>query len=82
MGDNEFIIFGGWNRKTNSKSAFVWLSSENGYCIEEGPELEQPDTFVSTGLMYRDPVKKECIIFGVNHMHVYDENKEKFRLFH
>lgn len=81
MSDHEFLIFGGWNRKTFDKSAFVWMNAESGYCIEDGPELAEPDTFVSTGLMFRDLKKRECIFFGVNHTHVYDEVKESFKLF-
>jgi len=31
MGKNEFLVFGGWNRKLIDKSAYVWMNPENGY---------------------------------------------------
>ena len=79
-GDRSFIIFGGWNKTSMRRSAFIWHEEIHGFNIQELSELEKPDTFVSTGLIKRDPVRKESIIFGVSYCHMYDETKETFSL--
>ena len=80
MGDKSFIVFGGWNRTTMKKCAFVWHQGVLEYNIAEINELAKPDTFVSTGLLRRDPIKKECIVFGVSYCHKFNEVKETFSL--
>ena len=80
MGENNFIMFGGWNRHTLSKSAFIWNDEVSGFNIDETKELERPDTFIFSGLTRRDPIKKQTIIFGVNHCHMYDEIQEEFSI--
>lgn len=81
FGPREFIIFGGWNRKPTDKSAYIWFHDDQGFCIEDGPNLSEPDTFISTGLTLRDSGRKQVIFFGVGYNHVYDEKQEKFMLF-
>lgn len=78
MGDKCFIIFGGWNLNNFKKAAYIWHNDLHGFNIETMSELDKEDTFVSSGLTRRDPIKKISIIFGVNHCHVYDEMEEKF----
>ena len=80
MGENNFIVFGGWNRNTLSKSAFIWYDNISGFNIEEAKELEKSDSFLSSGLTRRDPIKKQTIIFGVSYCHMYDELKEEFTI--
>ena len=78
LNSKSFIVFGGWNLKKLKASAFIYWNSDDEYFIEEGKDLAVPDSFISTGLFSRDQSKKEILLFGQEHVHIYNFETEEF----
>ncbi|CAI2362547.1 unnamed protein product [Moneuplotes crassus] len=79
LGHRAFVVFGGWNRNLLTVSVIIRPSVKGDeYGLEESGSLKKGDVFVANGLVARDEAKKETIIFGASHAHVYNQEEKTF----
>ena len=79
LGHRAFVVFGGWNKVTLKQSVIVRaVEGSDEYATEESGDLAQDDTFVSNGLVARNPEERTTIIFGTSYVHSFNERSKTF----
>ncbi len=73
LGEGQLLLFGGWDKEAMDKSALFRVTPDGEFTVTEECALQDPDMFLSLGVRHRDQRKKEIVVWGSSHAHLYNE---------